>query len=97
MKEPKARRGRPETDIFELNDDEPYDRLRAQILVHIDQLISPPSINWEEYDITYTIPRQQTTALKIDTPEKYEYLLKCAHNIKSNPGAKILVEAKTVR
>lgn len=93
---PKARRGHPELEPFKLNNDEPYDTLRAQILRTIDKLVSPPKINWEDYDITYTVPRQQTTPMKLNNEDKYAHLVECALKIKANPCVKILVEGKRV-
>jgi hypothetical protein len=40
-----------------LSTDEPWDTVKAQILVKIDTALNPQTINFENYSIAYTIPR----------------------------------------
>ena len=55
MKKPVTKR-EPKKMSLRLSTDEPWDTIKAQILVKIDAALNPRSINFENYSIAYTIP-----------------------------------------
>ncbi|KAJ7166771.1 hypothetical protein C8R46DRAFT_1034776 [Mycena filopes] len=92
----KNSRGPPiATDIIALKSDEPFDRLKAQLGVKIGAALNPQQLNYDDYNLTFTVPRQVSDAMQLTDEVKYKYLVDNALKIKSNPGAKIFVEVKT--
>ncbi|KAJ7164536.1 hypothetical protein C8R46DRAFT_901290 [Mycena filopes] len=97
MKKSKNSRGPPiATDIIALKSDEPFDRLKAQLGVKIVAALNPQQLNYDDYNLTFTVPRQVSDAMQLTDEAKYKYLVDNALKIKSNPGAKIFVEVKAV-
>jgi hypothetical protein len=47
----------PKNMSLRLSTDEPWDTVKAQILVKIDAALNPQSINYEHYNVSYSIPR----------------------------------------
>jgi hypothetical protein len=56
LKKPVTKRV-PKNMSLRLSTDEPWDAIKAQILVKIDAALNPRSISFENYSIAYTIPR----------------------------------------
>ncbi|KAJ7690877.1 hypothetical protein B0H17DRAFT_1201448 [Mycena rosella] len=77
-----------------LNSDEPWDTIKAQILVKIDAVLNPATLCLDDYNITFTVPQQVSEPMQLNDETKYSYLVKKALEIKKNPVAKILVEPK---
>ncbi|KAJ7027594.1 hypothetical protein C8F04DRAFT_1294007 [Mycena alexandri] len=81
-----------QTLIISLEDDEPFDTLKAQILVRIDNVNNPPTLDFDEYDVTFTIPRIVTNAITLDAGT-YNHLLKKASKM-DDPVAWIRIDPK---
>jgi hypothetical protein len=82
MKKPAAKR-RAKTSSIQLLATEPWDTIKAQLLVKIDSLLKPKSINFEDYDIICTIPRIITKpGIPLASSTDYNLLLERSH--KSN-------------
>ncbi|KAJ6505674.1 hypothetical protein C8R47DRAFT_1102179 [Mycena vitilis] len=94
LKKPKSSRGPPVTDVFEAYSDAPWERLEARIGKHIRTALDPMILDYDDYKITFTVPRQVTDPIALTGPTKYKLLVTNALNIKKSPGAKILVEQK---
>jgi hypothetical protein len=43
--------------VIKLNTDEPWDTMKAQLLVKIDQALQPSRIQYDDYEIKFYIPR----------------------------------------
>jgi hypothetical protein len=56
MKKPAAKR-EPKKSSLQLSSDEPWDTLKAQLLVKIDEVFKPTTLSIDDYDILFTIPR----------------------------------------
>ena len=56
MKKPAAKR-EPKKLSLQLSSDEPWDTLKAQLLVKIDEVFKPTTLSIDDYDILFTIPR----------------------------------------
>ncbi|KAJ7728620.1 hypothetical protein B0H16DRAFT_1470380 [Mycena metata] len=84
-----------QTIIISLGDNEPFDTLKAQILVRIDNVYNPPTLDFDEYDNTFTIPRIVTDAITLDAGT-YKHLLKKASKM-DDPAARIRIDPKKVR
>ncbi|KAJ7769664.1 hypothetical protein DFH07DRAFT_938223 [Mycena maculata] len=85
------------TAIFTLHNSEPFNTLKAQILVRIASALHPAQEDYNDYNITFTVPRQVTDPVTLDSDETYTHLVGHALKINSTPCAKIVVEAKEDR
>jgi hypothetical protein len=56
MKKPKSKR-EPVNASIDLCTDEPWDTLKAQILVKVSTVINPPTLHFDDYLLTYHISR----------------------------------------
>ena len=56
MKKPASRR-EPKKSSLQLAADEPWDTVKAQLLVKIDDLLKPSTLSIDDYEILFTIPR----------------------------------------
>jgi len=75
MKKPAAKR-RAKTSSLQLSATEPWDTVKAQLLVKIDSLLKPKSIDYEDYDIICTIPRIiAKPGIPLTNPTDYTLLL----------------------
>jgi hypothetical protein len=56
----------------------------------------PEVLNFYDWDITFTVPRQVSDRMGLTDASEYGYLVTKALQIKANPSAKIIVEPKEV-
>ena len=56
MKKPAAKR-EPKKSSLQLPTDEPWDTVKAQLLVKIDDLLKPSTLSIDDYEILFSIPR----------------------------------------
>lgn len=64
--------------ILELLAVEPWDTLKAQLLVQIDQSLAPSTIDFHDYEVSYTIPRVLSQPLPLASESDYSFLIKHA-------------------
>jgi hypothetical protein len=65
------------TAIFKLSSDEPWDTLKAQLLVKIDHALHPSLIQYDHYDIKFSIPRVfSKPGLSLDHATDYNLIVK---------------------
>jgi hypothetical protein len=85
LKKPISRQ-EPKGASLTLVTDEPWDTLKAQLLVKIDSALQPSNISFADYHIKYYIPRVLSKpGLDLQSEEDYEDLVDRSRNIKSNP------------
>lgn len=96
MKKAKSSRTPERSDIVDLRSDKPFDTLKAQVLVKIADILNPNQLKYDDYNITFTVPRKITNPLPLDSAAKYQHLVTHALQIKTMPSAKIAVEPKLV-
>jgi len=82
---------------LELESSEPYDTLKAQILVQIASALNPPKIIQEDYNISFTIARAVSILLALQSETDYNFLVKQATKGKSVSIVKIACEQKTTQ
>lgn len=90
MKKPKSKRNE-ESAILKLGSDEPFDTFKGQLLATINETLKPKWIRFEDYKITFTVPRHQTSPLSLKKDSEYAHLVECACKTKS-PVVKIFIE-----
>jgi hypothetical protein len=62
--------------ILELDANEPWDTVQAQILVTIDKSLAPAMIQFQDYDVSFTIARAVTQPLPLISESNYLFLVK---------------------
>ncbi|KAJ7780217.1 hypothetical protein DFH07DRAFT_730079 [Mycena maculata] len=98
MKKARSSRGAPAgTEIRKLDHIVPWDTLKAQVLAAISSALNPTTLVFEDYSITFTVPRQVTTPIQLNDDTKYDHLVEDALKIKKDANAKIVVEPKLVQ
>ncbi|KAJ7038484.1 hypothetical protein C8F04DRAFT_911554, partial [Mycena alexandri] len=65
--------------------------------VKITAALKPAQLNFDDYIISFTVPRQLSDPIQLTNDSKYKYLVDHALKIKANPNAKIVIEVKAVR
>ena len=94
MAKPKKKHGDPKSDFFRLDEDKEWDTMKAQVMAKIDSLLKPATISYDEYEISFIVPRYLPQPMPLDGNDKYLYMVEHALKVKSGPSAKILIEAK---
>src|SRR5882762_5093797 len=74
---------------LELQSDEPWDTLQAQILVQIDSALHPSKIQFSDYNISFTIARTVSQPLPLNLVADYLFLVSQATKGKSGSTVKI--------
>lgn len=86
----------PISALLELRDEEPWDRIKAQLLVKIDEALAPRTLNFNDYltifFILYVLPKP---GMALSTDENYAALLKHAKNLASKtPTINVTIQQK---
>jgi hypothetical protein len=68
---------------LELQSDEPWDTLQAQILIQIDSALHPSKIQFSDYNISFTIARTVSQPLPLNSVSDYSFLVSQATKGKS--------------
>ena len=76
--------------ILELLVDEPWDTLKAQLLVQIDKTLVPSKVDFQDYKISYTIPRILSQPLPLASESDYSFMIK--HATKGKVVADVKIE-----
>jgi hypothetical protein len=81
---------------MQLSTDEPWDTMKAQILAKISMALNPPLINFDNYDITFFIPRVlPKPGLALTTESDFTIMNGRARNIRAqHPTINLLVVEK---
>ena len=74
MKKSKSAKKPTKTAILTLHNTEPFDALKAQILVQISAALHPAQEDYNDYNIAFTVPRQVTDPITLDSEETYAHL-----------------------
>lgn len=79
--------------FLQLKPDYEWDTVKAQFLMKITQTLQPKLIDFNNYDFTWNIPRQQSSQMQLQTDDDYKFLI--AHALKmKEPAVNIKIEAK---
>ncbi|KAF8173627.1 hypothetical protein BJ912DRAFT_802205, partial [Pholiota molesta] len=84
LKKP-ASRQEAKTTSLSLGSDEPWDTLKAQLLVKIDQILKPAKISFSDYEAKYHILRVlPKPGLELEDEQQYQDLVQRSQGIKGN-------------
>ena len=89
---------RPESAELELSSKEPWDTLKAQLLVKITETTSPSFLDFDNYKVMYFIPRLvPKPGRQLVSANNYASLIKLLANCpnKVMPAINIIIEQKT--
>ncbi|KAJ7347867.1 hypothetical protein DFH08DRAFT_1080098 [Mycena albidolilacea] len=91
MKKPKSSH-KPIPKVFTLESDAPWTTMKTRLRPLIRAVFKPATLKFEEYNITFVVPRKVTTAMPLVSSDNFKHLLKHAVKIKNDPTAKITIE-----
>ncbi|KAF8877867.1 hypothetical protein BD779DRAFT_1613105 [Infundibulicybe gibba] len=60
---------------IKLDDNEPFDTFKAQVLVRIEKYLKPSKLDFSNYDISFSIPRISPSPIAVAQEEDYKVLL----------------------
>jgi hypothetical protein len=80
--------------ILQLSSSEPWDTLRAQLLMQIDDTIEPRPLHISNFDVSFTINRIVKQPLPLQTEQHYDFLVAEATKGKTVAQVKVLCEQK---
>jgi hypothetical protein len=60
---------------MDLNNNEPFDTWRAQLLVRIEKTLNPRKLDINNYEIHFTVARVSPSPLMVSSDEEYENML----------------------
>jgi hypothetical protein len=79
-----------------LASDYEFDTIKAQILMKIAESLNPKMIAFEDYSISWTIPRTQVSSMPLRTPADYLFCLDLVVKQKT-PSVNLIIEACVVK
>jgi hypothetical protein len=88
-KELKKRNGK--NTFMKLDNNKPFDTWKAQLLVRINKILLPEKLDFNHYEVNFTIARISTALMAISCEEEYEDMLERLGKTK-NPVCTILVQ-----
>jgi hypothetical protein len=94
MKKSSKLRGAGTSSYIVFLSSEPWDTLKAQLLAKISNILDPDHIAFEDYHITFTVPRHSKTPLPLVSSDDFAQLLQRTLKTKMNLTAKIVIEAR---
>ena len=74
MAKPKSKR-EPCTTFLCLCSDLPFDTLKAQLLVKISGIFEPTILSYDNYVVTFSVPRHSKDPLPLITDEDYKFMI----------------------
>jgi hypothetical protein len=87
----------PVIESFELSTEEPWDTVKAQLLVKIDNALSPKKLDYQHYHVMFFVPKSGLVkpGLTLSTEEHYNTLLarvQASNNV--IPTVNIMIQEK---
>ncbi|KAJ7756912.1 hypothetical protein B0H14DRAFT_3511980 [Mycena olivaceomarginata] len=92
MKKAVSSRKPTKSAILTMNSDEPYETLKAQILVKISDALGLEKLDYADYDVSFTVPRQVKDPIQLEATKNYSDLVSNTIKIKNAAAAKIIIE-----
>ncbi|KAI5994992.1 hypothetical protein EDD15DRAFT_2365882 [Pisolithus albus] len=89
----KKRRGK--SAFLKLNSDLPFDTFKAQLLVKISAHLQPDTISFDDYEVSFSIPRISPTPLSVTEEDDYIELIQRVKKAK-NFEANIYIQQRSV-
>lgn len=91
MKKEVKKRGDAKSISLELSSSLEWDTFKAKILSKVDSILKPPSISFDDYIVTFAIPRIHPKVTSLDDEDAYKFMVGRASKSK-DPNAAINVE-----
>jgi hypothetical protein len=96
MKKDEKKRGNPKNTFLQLGHDEPWDTLKAQLLVKISNILKPTKLEFDDYGYSFTVPRIHTKLTSLDDQTSYTFMVDRALRSK-DPAVNLIVEPHSAR
>ena len=91
MKKDEKKRGDPKNTFLQLGHNEPWDILKAQLLVKISSILKPTKLEFENYGLSFTVPRVHTKPTSLDDETSYNFMVDRALRSK-DPAVSLIIE-----
>ena len=91
MKKDAKKRGDAKSISLELSSGLEWDTFKAKILSKVDSILKPTTISFDDYIVTFTIPRIHPKVTSLDDEDAYKFMVGRASKSK-DPNAIINVE-----
>jgi hypothetical protein len=75
MKKEEKKRGDARNTFLQLASNEPWDTLKSQLLVKIDNILKPTQLEFGNYAFYFTVPRVHTMATSLDDEASYAFMV----------------------
>jgi hypothetical protein len=83
---------------FQLGSDEPWDTMKAQLLVQIEAGLKPPSLNFDHYTVIFYIPHiLPKPGMPLSTEADYDFLQQRAHKAAEKDPAAVVININIVQ
>jgi len=77
--------------FMKLDNEKPFDTWKVQLLVCINKILLPKKLNFNHYEVNFTIACISTAPMAISCEEEYKDMLECLGKSK-NPVCNIFVQ-----
>ena len=67
--------------------------MKAQVMACISDTLHPQIIDFNDYNITFSVPRQSASGLPLQNPSDYTFLMEHATRAK-DPFVNLIIEAR---
>ena len=91
MKKPAKQRGDSTSTYLVFRSTEPWDTLKAQLLAKISSTLKPQKLAFDDYTLSFTVPRHSKNPLPLSLTQDFQQLLQRTLKTKKDPTAIILL------
>jgi len=93
MKKDAGKHGAAKDTFLQLKSTEPWDTVKAQLLVKIDSILKPTTINFDNYTFSFSVPQVHTKPTDLTNEDSYRFMIK--HTCKGKePAVNLTIEPK---
>ncbi len=96
MKKDEKKRGDPKNTFLQLGRDEPWDTLKAQLLVKISNILKPMNLEFKNYGFFFTVPRVHMKSTSLDDETSYAFMVDRALKGR-DPAVNLIIEPHSTR
>jgi len=93
MKKEAGKHGTVKNTFPQLKSTEPWDTVKAQLLVKIDGILKPTTIDFDDYTFSFSVPRVHMKLTELTDEDSYKFMVKCASQGK-DPPMNLTIEPK---
>ena len=93
IKKEAGKRGTAKNTFLQLESTEPWDTVKAQLLVKIDGILKLTTIDFDDYTFSFSVPRVHTKPTELTDEDSYKFMVERASKGK-DPTVNLTIEPK---